>query len=212
MRVIDLSHTIEPGMPVYPGTPEPEFQPLATLDKEGFSEQLITLSSHTGTHIDLPSHILSEMTTPDVFAVEQFAGKGVVMDVRDAAGGVISKELLKPFSALIGSCDFLLLSSGWSDYWGRPDYFKGYPALSVEAAHWLTEFDLKGIGVDMISVDLPDAVDLPVHRRVLGKGIVLIENLTALSSLPDSPFTFCAFPLKIAGAEASPIRAVALVG
>ncbi|EAT59623.1 cyclase family protein [Chlorobium ferrooxidans] len=212
MRVIDLTHTIEPGMPVYPGTPEPEFQPLATLDKEGFAEQLITLSSHTGTHIDLPAHIFPDRSFPDVFSVEQFTGKGVVMDVRDAAGGVISKELLKPFSALIGSCDFLLLCSGWSDYWGWPDYFRGYPVFSVEAAHWLTGFELKGIGVDMISVDLPDAVDLPVHRKLLGKGIVLIENLTALSSLPDSPFTFCAFPLKIAGAEASPIRAVALVG
>lgn len=212
MRVVDLTHTVESGMPVYPGTPEPEFQPIATIEKDGFAEQLISLSSHTGTHIDLPSHMFADRVHPDVFAVEQFAGNGIVIDVHEAAGGVISKELLMQHAVQIGACDFLLLFSGWSDYWGQPDYFKGYPVLSLDAAHWLTGFDLKGLGVDMISVDLPDSVDYPVHRCMLGNGIVLIENLTALASLPLSSFTFCAFPLKISGAEAAPVRAVALAG
>ncbi|NTW69742.1 MAG: cyclase family protein [Chlorobiaceae bacterium] len=212
MRVIDLTHTVESGMPVYPGTPEPEFQPIATIEKDGFAEQLISLSSHTGTHIDLPSHMFADCLTPDVFSVEQFAGKGMVIDLRSAAVGVITKELLLPFSANIEGSDFLLLCSGWSGYWGRPDYFKGYPVLSLDAAQWLTGFHLKGIGVDMISLDLPDSLDFPVHKSLLASGMVLIENLTALALLLHCSFTFCAFPLKIAGAEASPVRAVALRG
>ena len=58
MRFIDLSHTITSGMPCYPGTPGPQFQPLASIEEQGFAEQLFSLSSHTGTHVDLPSHML----------------------------------------------------------------------------------------------------------------------------------------------------------
>jgi kynurenine formamidase len=210
MRVVDLSHTVEPGMPTYPGTPGPAIQPIAAIAEQGYAEQLVTFSTHTGTHIDLPSHILPDKMLPDVFTVEQFAGSGIALDVRGSTGGLISVDMLMPYSALIRECEFLLLCSGWSRYWGTSDYFDRYPVLSIEAARWLAGFRLKGLGVDMISVDVADSADFPVHKILLQKGIVLIENLTGLSSLFHQNFMFCCFPLKIAEAEASPVRAVAL--
>jgi arylformamidase len=212
MQVIDLSHTIEPGMPCYPGTPQPEIHPIATIARDGFAEHLLSLSSHTGTHVDLPTHMFSDASSLDSFAVNQFAGKGVALDVRSVAGGEISKEMLMPFSSMISECEFLLFCSGWSAYWGSDDYFKGYPVLALDAARWLAGFHLKGIGVDMISVDLADSVDFPVHKILLQNGLVLFENLTALEPLLHSPFIFCGLPIKIAGAEASPTRAVAFIG
>ncbi len=211
MRVIDLSRTIEPGMPCYPGTPQPVFRSLSSIDQHGFAEQQLTISSHTGTHVDLPSHILSAGISLDAVSLDRFTGKGLAVDLRNSTEGTIALEALQGFEAHIKECEVLLLCSGWSQYWGTPDYYTGYPVLSSDAALWLTGFHLKGIGVDMISVDASDSGDFPVHRILLENGILLIENLADLSPLLHSPFVFFGFPLKIAQAEAAPLRAVAFM-
>ncbi|MEI7788693.1 MAG: cyclase family protein [Chlorobiaceae bacterium] len=211
MRVFDLSRTIEPGMPCYPGTPEPEFHLLSSIEKDGFAEQQFTLSSHTGTHVDLPSHILPAGRSLDDCSLDRFIGKGFAIDLRDSVSGAITIEALQVFQDQLQKCEFLLLCSGWSKFWGTAEYYTGYPVLSSAAALWLGGFQLKGIGVDMISVDASDSGDFPVHRTLLEKGILLIENLADLSPLFGTSFTFFAFPLKIAHAEASPLRAVAIV-
>lgn len=212
MQVIDLSHTIKSGMPLYAGTPEPEFHPFASIEEDGFAEQIMTITTHTGTHVDLPAHILREGRSLDDISVDRFIGKGVAIDLRGRRGGTISAEELHPFRDRIKGCEFLLLCSGWSKYWGSPDYYEGYPLLSSEAARWLTGFCLKGLGVDMISVDAPDSQGFPVHTLLLQNGILIIENLVCPRLLLHSEFVFCGFPLKIFGAEASPVRAVALIG
>jgi len=211
IQVIDLSHTIEPDMPCYPGTPGPVFQSICSIEEEGFAEQLLTISSHTGTHVDLPSHILKDAPSLDMFGIGRFAGKGLAIDVRGTPNQIISIETLQPVLALIRECEFLLLCTGWSCYWNTSDYYKGYPALSSDAAQWLTGFDLKGVGVDTMSVDAPDAQTFPVHTILLQNGTLILENLSNLQLLLHRPFTFCGFPLKLARAEASPLRAVALV-
>lgn len=211
MHIIDLSQTIEPGMPVYPGTPGPLFQAISSVKEHGFAEQMLTLSSHTGTHVDLPSHILRSGHSLDAFNVERFAGKGVMVDVSGSADGEITLEVLLPFQKLIKVSDFLLFHSGWSQFWGTSSYYQGYPILSSDAALWLAAHHLKGIGVDMISVDAPDSTLFPLHTLLLQRDIIIVENLRLDMRLLHAPFTFCGFPLKIAGAEASPIRAVAFV-
>ncbi len=211
MRFIDLSHTIQPGMPCYPGTPGPLFKPLASIEEHGFADQLVTMSSHSGTHVDLPSHMLLAGSSLDAYSIERFAGKGCAIDLRGRTGGEITVEDLYPFKDLIKESEFLLLCSGWSQYWGSPDYYEGYPTLSLETAFWLSEFHLKGVGVDMISVDASDSDDFPVHNLLLQNGIFIIENLVCPALLFHYSFIFCGFPLKIIGAEASPVRAVALI-
>ncbi len=211
MQIIDLSQTIEPGMPCFPGTPEPAFQTISSIGTAGFSEQLLTFSTHTGTHIDLPSHILADGDSMDNVPIGQFSGKGAAIDVRTVPGGIITTAMLQPALTLIRECDFLLLCSGWSRYWGTSDYFTNYPVLSVETARWLAGFQLKGLGVDMISVDASDSALFPVHVELLQKGTLIIENLSNLFPLLGRAFLFCGFPLKLAHAEASPVRAVAFV-
>jgi len=123
----------------------------------------------------------------------------------------IGLDDLTPFAPRIAGKEFLILYTGWSDLWGDPAYFEGYPVLSVEAAQWIGTLGLKGLGVDMISIDGPDTLEFPVHRIILGAGMVAIENLTALCQVGDAAFTFCCFPLKIEQADGSPVRAVALL-
>jgi arylformamidase len=211
MRIFDLSHSIEPGMPLYPGTPGPGFRSLSSIGEQGFAEQLYTLSSHTGTHIDLPSHMIESGRSLDDFPIERFYGKGLVIDVRMVAGGQISISELQRFGEQIHACEFLLLCSGWSDFWGSYRYFEDYPVLSPDAARWLCGFNLKGIGFDMVSADAAGDDRYPIHNLLLEKGLIIVENLCSLSALFSGHFTFCCFPLKISGAEAVPVRGVALV-
>jgi arylformamidase len=212
MKIVDLSHTICPDMPVYPGTEPPTFSSACTIEGMGFLEKKITFYSHTGTHMDAPSHIIPGAKTLDQMPPDRFVGKGAVVELEVNDGPTIDLERLKPHQGRIESCEFLLFYTGWADLWGKEDYLKGYPVLSHHAATWLAGFPLKGIGMDAISADGAESVTFPIHTILLERDIVIIENLTNLRALPDNEFVFCCFPLKIEKADGSPVRAVALVG
>lgn len=201
MKIIDLTQMLEDGMPVYPGTEPPIMAEANTIERDGFREKLITMYSHTGTHMDAPAHIFPEGATLDNLPLETYYGSACVLDLPVANPQALEK--------LIAASDFLLLRTLWSRHWGSENYFGRFPALNTETAEWLTGFGLKGIGVDAISVDPIDSADLPVHRILLGAGLVIVENLTNLDLLPADNFMFSCFPLKIQKADGSPIRAVA---
>lgn len=211
MRYIDLSHRIEPGMPVYPGTEGPEIVVATTVEAEGFLEHKLTLFSHTGTHIDAPAHLLADGATLDELPLETFVGSAVVVDARLAPGATIGIEALLPFASQIAESDFVLLCTAWDRFWGAAEYFGRFPVLSLEAAEWLAAQNLRGVGVDAISIDPVDSFELPVHRVLLGAGLISIENLTGLEPLIGQRVGFSCFPLPTRHADGSPVRAVAAV-
>ena len=208
MQILDLSHTITSDMPLWPGTPHPEFSPLATIADDGYAEQSICVSSHTGTHLDAPCHIIDGGLSLDRFEAGRFYGRGVVIDASSAECNPLTIERLQPYAAAVGKSDFVLFHTGWARFWGQDQYNRGYPVLDFSSASWLAGFALKGVGVDCPSFDNADSTDYPIHRCLLSAGLLLIENLTNIHLLPTS-FFVSFFPLKIAGAEASPVRAVA---
>ena len=210
MRVIDLTHAIEPEMTVFPGTAPPAALPIRTLETHGHNEKRLALTTHTGTHMDAPAHLIDGAQTLDSLEAGQFAGRGLVIDVRDM-GPEIGVDVLEARRAELAACDYLLLRTGWDEKWKTEGYLSGFPALSPEAAAWLAGQNMKGLGVDCISVDLIDSTELPVHHAVLGAGMVIVENLKGLGELPAEPFTFLALPLPVEGADGSPVRAVALI-
>ena len=211
VTIIDLSQAIAMGMPVYPGT-EPVFvDKVATLVGQGYAEKRITFNSHTGTHIDAPSHIIAGGMNLASFSLAFFTGPACVVDIDSQHSGCVElAELLRAEQRIAGS-EFVLLRSGWSRFWGTADYFDNYPVLSSEAAKWLSLFPLKGVGIDMISVDAVADTNYSNHRTLLARNILLIENLTNLATLPSANFTFSCLPLKIADADGAPVRAVALL-
>lgn len=211
MRVIDLSHTMTPDMPVYPGTEQPRFQQVCSFEEMGCIEKKITMFSHTGTHMDAPAHIIQGGSTLNQFPIDQFHGTAWVLNVGKEEPGVIGMETLASNEEMIRRIDFLLIRTSWTRFWGKEQYFSGYPVLSKEAARYLCEFDLKGIGMDAISFDEAASLDFYVHKLLLGRNNVLIENLTNLELLPDIPFLFSCFPLKFEESDGSPVRAVAML-
>lgn len=211
MQVIDLSHPIASGMPVWPGTQGPEFLPVASIAVDGYAERRLSLSSHTGTHIDTPAHILEGGATIDSYPADRFIGGAVLVPVPELPDGFIGLKVLGPFMGAIETAEFVLFHTGWSRFWGDASYDEGYPVLDAETASLLSALPLKGVGMDSPSFDRPEAYDLPVHRRLLESGILLVENLTSLHRLPQAGFRFAVFPPAFSGGEASPVRAVALI-
>ena len=210
MQIVDLTQTISPQMPVYPGTEPPVFSLGCSLEVDGFREKKLTFFSHTGTHLDAPAHLLADGKTLDQFAAAQFIGPACCLDFSAFKGEQIEVADLEPHGAQLAKVEFCLLHTGWSRYWGDPRYFLDFPVLSLAAAQWLCRFELKGIGFDAISADPVASLDLPIHQQLLGKNLVLIENLTNLESLTKQQFLFSCLPLKLADADGSPVRAVAI--
>ena len=208
--IVDCSHVIEEGMPVYPGTEGPILLPACRLEEEGFREKKWTMFSHTGTHMDAPAHMIADGKTLDQFSVEKFIGRGMVLDVRECTAKEIPFERIQAYESVLKEADFILIQTGWEEYWGSEQYVGSFPALSVEAAEYLMRFNLKGIGVDAISIDLMDTETFPIHKILLENDLVIIENLKNMSLL-EGQFDFYAFPLNVKDADGSPIRAVAVV-
>ncbi len=211
MNVIDLTHFISDAMPVFPGTEPPQVADAFTIDRHGFAEKSLRLLSHTGTHVDAPGHLLAGGPWLDTFSAGQFLGPGLVLDVSAVCGRPIEIKDIRHHEAQLKRVEFTLLHSGWAKHWGSAEYFAGYPVLSPDAAEWLARFDLKGIGVDMISVDEVDSTALAVHKAFLARNLLVVENLANLDMLIGKEFTFSCLPLKIAGADGSPVRAVAII-
>jgi len=206
---VDLSHVIQHDMPVFPGTPAPSLESGASIASDGYREKRLHFSSHTGTHMDAPAHILPHGKTLDQFSIEKFAGAACVLNVRELAGQEIGLTNLHQYKNQIAAAEFVLLRSGWSSRWGSTAYFADFPTLTPEAAEWLVTCGLKGIGVDMISVDPMASKDLPIHNILLKAELVIIENLTNLDRLPATGSFLACYPLRILEADGSPVRAVA---
>jgi arylformamidase len=211
LKAIDLTHPIFNGMPVYPGTPAPSINVATSIEVEGYRETLLSFSSHTGTHIDAPAHFLREGKKLDEFEIGHFMGKALKVDIPANSDGITVKNLGKVKEELEGA-DFLLLNTGWSRFWDEDAYYQGYPVLTDDCARYLSECGLKGVGVDAISFDDPNSVDFPIHKILLGRELILIENLTNLSKLSEGLFNFAAPPLKTIKADGSPTRALAWEG
>ena len=194
-NTIDLSHTLHSTMPVYPGSEKPFMEPVATIEKEGYNELRITCSTHTGTHIDAPSHILKKGKTLDELKIDAFYGKALVIDCSNQK--IIEKAWIEDSLVKHNSLDFLIFYTGWDQYWDMPEYFENYPVLSPEAAEFISRQFMKGVGIDTPSYDPFDSDDLPNHHILLKSGILLVENLCALNQIPSGEFIFSCFPLKI---------------
>ncbi len=210
MEFIDLTHSIVETMPVYPGTEPPDIVEANSIDQHGFREKKISFYSHTGTHVDAPAHVFKGGRTLDDFPIDSFQGKAAVYTHKSDAK-TIEVNHLRTIDTELKAADFLLIATGWDRYWGEDKYFRNFPVLSLEAVHWLEQFKLKGVGLDVISADPVDAAELVVHFALLQQNILIFENLKNLIRIPATLCNFTGLPLSIAAGDGSPIRAFAAV-
>jgi len=220
MKIIDLTYPITDCMPMYPGTEAPKLNVVYNCKEFGFMETLISMYSHTGTHIDAPAHLYDDGCTLDSYPVGQFVGKAMVVDCRSIQKGEkISMQKLEEKGNCLNEIDFILFLTGYSLLWGTPDYFKNFPIMSYEVVEWVNRRKLKGIGIDAPSFDPvtienleQTANELHNHRAILKTNhTLLLENLCKLEEIGSGLFTLFALPIKTVNADGAPARIIAIV-
>ena len=207
--LIDMTHTITPEIPIYPGTPVPSLSPACTLTRDGFRETMLSFSSHTGTHMDAPAHLLQDGRTLDDMPMSQFSGRATVLDVSQE-GPVITEAFLQSHYDAIHSADYILFYTGWEDRWGTEGFLEdSFPVPDEAAARYLVSRGLKGVGTDAIGIDRIGDRHLPIHRVLLKDSVLILENLCLKKVRGRKDFLFFALPMKFQNTDGAPIRAFA---
>lgn len=211
MLTIDLSHAMHTGMPVFPGDESANLRRTHFVNRDGFAQTTLSMSSHTGTHVDIAAHLFADAPGLDWLGPDNFTGWGAVVDLTGLNGPRIDQPDLAHLADVEG-LDFVLLRTGWDKHWKTDQYYLGdFPTLTDTASRFIGGLGLKGIGLDTPSPDPVKSHDLSAHRILLDHGLVIVENLTNLGELPPSDFVFSCLPLKLKDAEASPVRAVGII-
>ncbi len=201
MTYIDLTMPLTNNTPVYPGDPKVDIKVAAEPETDGYLDHSLSLGTHNGTHIDAPAHMVAGGKVLSDFSVDSFVGRGVVVDVRKG----FDLEVLE--AANIKQDDIVLLMTGKSDNFDAADYYTDYPAVTEEFADYLVGRHVRMVGVDTGSIDHEP---FPVHKKLLGSDILIIENLVNISQLLGKDFTVFALPLNL-NVEGSPARVIAQV-
>ncbi len=215
-RLIDLSVTVDANTLSPPSTNlRVELAPHRR--GPGFWQvSSVRQSLHTGAHIDSPLHVFKDGITTAEISLEQVTGEALVLDLSfvEANQGITVEDLRRGGADRVRKGDIVLLRTDWTDkMYGRwPDYFTRSPFFPPESAEWLVAKGPKSIGFDFFEeycARLPDftSEDFPMHRVILGAGIVIMEGLTNLGALPaERRVSFFGPFYKLAGVEGAPAR------
>ena len=211
MKFWDISRTLSNEVAPWPGDTPFQFQ-LTGKIAEGSSVNLgaIKTSVHNGTHADARFHFETEGETIEKAPLEIYMGRAVVVDLAEAFLGssgkhLITTEDLWSHSEEIAETSRLLIKTGrWSDPTVFPNQI---PVIAADVPQWSQKNGVKLLGLDLPSVDEIDSKSLPNHHALARAGIAIIESLD-LKNVGTGIYNLVALPLKIAGGDAAPLRAV----
>lgn len=209
-QTLDLTHPIHQEMLLYPGTPAVNLKKFNTIETNGFNETQIKFTSHVGTHIDAPAHLIKNGKLLTEFPAETFWGEAIFVDCKNC-GPEISISLLKENLKKKEIPDFVILRTGNCEKWPNESYLKDYPVLSFEAAKWLVNQGIKAVGIDAVSVDPLDSEKLPVHHIFLENNVLIIENIKIPEALSGKRTDLVVAPLNFVEADGAPVRIFARI-
>ena len=211
MRIWDISRTLSNDFAEWPGD-EP-FHYRVTRDiAKGQSVNLgaVTMSVHNGTHADARFHFDIKGESIEKTPLDIYLGRATVVDLaqaffRSKEKHLITTEDLKPHAEDIAATSRLLVKTGrWSDSTIFPNQI---PVIAADVPGWLQKNGVKLIGVDLPSMDEIDSKSLQNHHALARAGIAIVESLD-LSEVAPGIYNLAALPLKIAGSDGAPVRAV----
>jgi arylformamidase len=195
-RILDITRPLGVDVPLYPGAERPVFR---TTELDGYTVTDLRLTTHTGTHLDAPSHTFEGGTTVDLIPLERLVGKVTVLDLQDA-GDAITAEALAGRLPKEGG---VLLKTRAS---GAGSFGTEFPCLTLEAARLIGDAAPLVVGIDSPSIEAFGS-DGTVHREFLGRGIPILELLD-LSTAPGGEYLMVALPLRLEGLDGSPARVI----
>lgn len=227
-KIIDITTPISLLTRIFPGDPVPAIEKVCTLEKEGCAVSKLSFGSHTGTHVDAPSHILENVTTVDKLELKNLMGTAIVLDLSSISGALNSEILEKAFRNTVvrENISILLLKtgafsrkqrgedevsfpgaeSGFQDVESRKEEFVS-SYLDESGAAWIVEKGFRTVGIDGFSVDNLYSETLPAHHILLSGNVNIVECLELDSVEADTYFFLC-LPLKIENCDGAPARAL----
>lgn len=234
VRLVDLTHAFSPGTLYWPTSPGGfELQELAYGQTPGgwfYSSYAFASPEHGGTHLDAPIHFAAGANTNEQIPLEQLIAPAVVLDITSRAAedpdAMLTVEDVNAFEATHGRIPagaLVLLRTGWDRYWGnRMAYFGDstpgdasrlhFPGFGPDAARLLVEDRrIGGLGIDTPSIDHGPSADFMVHRILMERNGIGLENLKGLDQLPPTGTLLLALPMKIEKGSGGPVRVVGMV-
>lgn len=211
MKIWDISRTLCNDLAEWPGDEPCRFR-LTREKAKGASVNLgaISMSVHNGTHADARFHFDTNAASIEKAPLEIYLGRAAVVDLAQAfldskEKHLITIEDLKPHAEQIAATSRLLVKTGrWNNSTVFPDKI---PVIAADVPAWLQKNGVRLLGLDLPSVDEIDSKSLQNHHALARAGIAIVESLD-LSSVVSGIYHFAALPLKIAGGDGAPIRAV----
>jgi arylformamidase len=202
-KVIDITLDIKSDMPVYPGDPKPFIEQICSIQEDGFALSAISVGSHTGTHVDAPSHIIEGGMSVDMLPPKNFIGRAILIDITHIDSPIRDEHLDIVWNRFgtEKEIEILLLKTGAINSVKFADNF----CLNEEIALWIYKKGIKTIGIDAFSIE--NMVGLPLHRKLLSSDVNIIECLN-FKEVKEGIYTFICLPLKITGCDGAPARAI----
>ncbi len=216
MRLIDLSQPLYANAPNCPAHPPVKSQIIANHEQHGWRVELLTLASHTGSHVDAPLHKLANKPSLDDIPLESWVGPAHIADLRGIAPNApITAALLQSKLPANLVDKIILLATGWGDKRAKTDeWLHDSPPLSPDGAQYLVDQKIRGVGIDHYSIGgSRDPINSQTHTILLSKNIWIVEELhfpAEVFSLPQ-PLQFWSLPINFKGFTGSFCRPVIVV-
>lgn len=225
-RVVDLSHSIRPGIPLWPGDPPVAFEAVAGIERDGYYLRRFSMGEHSGTHLSAPAAFYAGGAGPDDLPADALIVPAIVIDISSAATRnpdyALSIDDIAQWERRHGpipAASLALLYAGWQQRWAEPERFINAdgagimhtPGFGIDAARYLLEQrGAAGLGSDTPGVDPGIDAELSVSRLALAQTGIVLECLNNLDRLPPVGATVSIGRLPLAGGSGAPAGVLAL--
>jgi arylformamidase len=206
MKIIDISVPITTDIPVWPGDPSVSMNRVRKIEKgDNANVTHISLSAHTGTHVDAPYHFVPGGNTLEFVPLDVMVGRVYVLHLPTES--LITADVLKGVN-IPANTHRLLFRTSNSEFWasGEKDFQAGFVALSPDGAQFLVERDVKLVGIDYLSI-APYQESRPTHEILLKEGVFILEGIN-LSEVKQGHYALYCLPLNLHGVDGAPARAI----
>jgi arylformamidase len=205
MKIHDITMSISPSLPTYPGDPPVRIEPVSRIARgDSANVSCLTMSSHCGSHLDVARHFSDQGVSVDQLPLALLIGTALVVDLRGIAkidGKVLARLPL-------AGVERLLLRTDNSNLWEQEGFYENYVYLTRDGAEYLLQTKVRLLGIDYLSIEQFDG-DGEVHRLLLGSGAVILEGLN-LDGIDAGKYELICLPLKVKGGDGAPVRAILL--
>jgi arylformamidase len=205
-RIYDISISLSPTMPTYPGDPAVSIEPMLQIARgDAANVSRLSFGNHSGTHVDPPAHFIPGGATVDQLDLQILYGPARVVDMTRVEAIVTARDLAR--ARIPRRAARVLLKTRNSELWARAGFQKDFVALAQDAAQWLVGRGVKLVGVDYLSIEAFDAREPRAHRALLDAGVIVVEGLNLRGIAPGN-YTLACLPLKIRDGDGAPARAI----